>query len=84
MEYGKILKSDPIGKIEEWEWGLGNNIGSWCIIVNVMYLQNKVRPAQKRQDMMIKKPQNQLGINKKPCCPKIAAVWRYISAVMKL
>jgi hypothetical protein len=30
------------------------------------------------RQMMINQAFKQWGINKKPCCPKIAAVWKYI------
>jgi len=55
--------------------------GKW--LPRLCTLKNKLDMPKTRQYMMIK-AQNQWGIKKKPCCPKIIVVCKYISAVKKL
>jgi hypothetical protein len=54
------------------------------MVAKVVYLQNNVRPAQTRQYMMIQASKPMGNQQETLRCPKIAAVWKYISTVKKL
>jgi hypothetical protein len=67
----------PIGQYWRRKKGLRMSLvdGEW--FPSVVYLQNNVSPAGTRQMIDIQ-ALNQWGSSKKPCCPKLQHIWKYI------